>query len=82
MKKQTKTVELAGPPSSEDLPALLQISLLTRSEGLGMQANAIPCLENLRFCCDGGNCRSHRCAGIQKRKNSPPGGGLLKGKQL
>jgi len=82
MKKQTKTIEFNGPPGSEDLPALVRISLLTRSEGLGMQASLIPCLENLRFCCDGGICSSHRCTVIQKRKNPPPGCGSLKGKQL
>jgi hypothetical protein len=80
MKKQSKTIEIASPPSSEDLPAVVKINLLPRNEGLGMQANATPCLENLRYCCAGGICRPHRCIAIQKRKNSPPGCRSLKGK--
>src|ERR1035438_8762913 len=35
MKKQSKTIEITGSPSSEDLPAVVQINLLTRSEGPG-----------------------------------------------
>jgi len=79
MKNQLQTIKIASPPNSKGLPAVVQI---TRSERLGMQANVTPCLENLRFCCDGGICRSHRSAVNQKRKNSPPGCGSLKGKQL
>ena len=81
MKQQTKTIELASQSSSEDLPAIVKANILTRCEGLGMQANVTPCLENLRFCCDGGTCRSHRRIIFQKRKNSPHGRGSSKGRQ-
>jgi hypothetical protein len=41
MKKQRKTIKITSTPNSDDLPAVVQINLPTRSEGLGMQANGI-----------------------------------------
>jgi hypothetical protein len=68
MKKQSKTIEITSPPGSEALPAVVKLNLLTRCEGLGMQANLIPCLENLRFCCDRSIRRLHQRTAMGRRE--------------
>jgi len=80
MKKPSKPIKVASPPGSEALPAVVRLNLLTRCEGLGMQANLTSCLDNFRFCCESGIRRSYQRNVIQKCKHSPPGCRSLKGK--
>lgn len=41
MKKQSQTIKITSPPSSDDLPAVVQTNLFIQTEGLGKQANGI-----------------------------------------